>query len=551
MKFKIFALISVLLLFTAGKISALEIPTNKDMKAKELRYKYDRLKDQEEYKKEGKILNLVPSGYMTTEEYEEISKYQDKSTKEIDIPKVQTPSDFKYVPHPAYKIVKYNNPPGGTELRLGKRLFSQRQINAQGIASPDFSMLVYPAVYYYTDSASVASDVFVIPLYGDDKPLDKILKANIMKRIPEPILSTDKSIGNYAAFMSLTPVDFSADGRKILIKEKIGSREDGIWKTSIFVYDFSTKTDYRLDEVRDAIVYFWKEYMDLNLNNYRWDIYPLGFLKNSPDRIAVQAIAFTGEKPVFLGTWSIDTKGNQSRVVSFQKEVEPLISANGYKVVQDGVEEYDVIEREEKSLEKETKVLKKQQKQYQKEKLKQIDYEYKYAVKHLEKDYRMEARDYRKLRSISGMKDINKLKESYRQFLVEQYKKDIEKSQKDIAKQNKQLDKINEKLDKLYEITGSNSKTSPEAGSTLDSYLNNEKQDKENILEGFDIDDFDYENKFDDGTDGVIPKELLDFTDEDGNSLKLRSADTPSADKNVKPSVQPHDDAGLDIQIYD
>jgi len=548
MKIKILTFISLLLLcfLYTNKVFALEIPTNKDMKSKELRYKYDRLKDQEKYKKEGKILDLVPSGYMTVEEYEEISKYQDKTTKEISIPKVQTPSDFKYVPHPTYKIVRYNNPAGGTELKLGKRLFSQRQINAQGVVSPDFSMLVYPAIYYYTDSASVASDIFVIPLTEGDTPLDKILKANIMKRIPEPILSTDKSIGNYAAFMTLTPVDFSSDGKKVLIKEKIGSREDGIWKTSIFVYDFTTKTDYSLDEIRDAIVYFWKEYMDLNLNNYRWDIYPLGFLKSSPDRVAVQALAYTGSTPVFLGTWSIDTKGNQSRVVSFQKEVEPLISANGYKVIQDGVEEYDVIEKEEKAQEKESEIMKKQQKQYQKERLKQIDNEYKCAVKHLQKDYKMEARDYRKLRSISGEKDINKLKESYRQFLIEQYTKDIEKSQKDIEKRNKELEKINQKLDKLYEITGNSSKAEPQKGSTLDHYLNGEKQEKENLLDGFDIDNFDYENKFDGSTDMVIPKELLE---ESAAPPKIRPAqETPSTSQTPENSENTMD---IDIPIYD
>lgn len=541
MNIKVLPIISILILSFCLKAFALEIPNKQDMRSKNLRYKYDRLKEQEKYKKEGKILNLTPSGYMTVDEYEELSKYQDKSKKELDIPKVQTPSDFKYVPHPTYKIVRYNSPAGSTELRLGKRLYTQRQINAQGIVAPDFSILVYPAIYYYTDSASVASDVFVIPLYGQDEPLQKILKANIMHRIPEPILSTDKSISDYAAFRSLTPVDFSADGKKILIKEKIGSREDGIWKTSIFVYDFTNKTDYKLDEVRDAIVYFWKEYMDLNLDDYRWDIYPLGFLKSQPDRVAVQAIAYTGETPVFLGTWSIDTKGNQSRVVSFQKNVEPLISANGYKVVQDGVEEYDVIEKEEKNQEKEAKILKKQNEQYKKDRLKQIDYEYKYAVKNLANDYRMEYRDYRKLRSISGMKDSEKLKEAYRKFLIDQYTKDIAKSQKNIDKHNKQLDKINQKLDKLYDAINDESKYTPVSESTLDEYLNKEKTEKEGVLDGFELEDyeFDYENKFEE-----VPKEILDYS-ENTEAPKLRPADDSLND------TKNNADEELNIKIFD
>ena len=527
MKIKILSLVIISVFSICLKAYSVDIP-KQDVKSRDIKYKYDRLKEQEKYKKEGKILNLVPSGYMTVDEYEEISKYKDKSTMELDIPKVQTPSDFKYIPHPTYKIVKYNNPPGGTELRIDKRIYSQRQINAQGVVSPDFSMLVYPAIYYYTDSASIASDMFVIPLNNEDEPLDRILKANVMKRIPEPILSTDKSISNYASFMTLTPVDFSADGKKLLIKEKIGSREDGIWKTTIFIYDFSTKVDYDLSDIRAAITYFWKEYMDLNLDDYRWDIYPLGFLKAQPDRVAVQAIAFTGKTPVFLGTWSIDTKGSQSRVVSFEKEVEPLISANGYKVVKDGVEEYDVIEKEEKSQKEEDKIRKKQFEEYKKARLKEIDYEYKYAVKYLNKDYKMEARDYRKLRSLSGVKDSAELKEAYRQFLVEQYQKDIEKSQKDIEKQNKKLDKINEKIDKLYEKMGDIPPSEPQKGTTMDEYLNGEKGEKENQFEGYEIDKFKQNNSSDNP-----PDEELNYTDENGNHLNLRSGNYP--ENNEKP----------------
>ncbi len=536
---------------------SLDIP-KQDVKSRDIKYKYNRLKEQEKYKKEGKILNLQPSGYMTVDEYEIMSEYKDKTQMELDIPKVQTPSDFKYVPHPTYKIVKYNNPPGSTELRIDKRIYTQRQINAQGIVSPDFSVLVYPAIYYYTDSASVASDIFVIPLSGEDSPLDKILKANVMKRIPTPILSTDKNLSNYASFMSLTPVDFSTDGKKLLIKEKIGSREDGIWKTTIFVYDFSNKLDYDLSEIRAGITYFWKEYMGLNLNDYRWDIYPLGFLKAQPDRVAVQAIAYTGSTPVFLGTWSIDTKGNQTRVVSFEKDVEPLISANGYKVVKDGVEEYDVIEKEEKSQKKEDKIRKKQFEQYKKERLKEIDYEYKYAVKYLDKDYKMEYRDYRKLRSLSGVKDSDKLKEAYRKFLVEQYKKDLEKSAKDIEKQNKKLDKINQKLDKLHEKLGEPPSNTPAGGSTLDQYLNNIQGGKTSPLDEFEIDKFKF-NTEEQPSNSQLPKGTLNYTDINGNTLQLRSGETTVVeemfsedddDEHTRPQ-KPEEDIDLDVKIYD
>jgi hypothetical protein len=456
--------------------------SSKDYRAKELKYQYNVLKEDAKKQRDKQVFELIPSGYMTVDEYEALSEYKDKNNTDFNLPQVKTPSDFKYVPKPTYKIVKYNDPPGSVELSLGKRLYVKRQINAQGIVSPDFSMLVYPAIYYYTDSASVAADVFVIPLGEGDSNLNKILKANIAKRISEPILSTDKAISDYAAFRTLTPVDFSADGTKLLIKQKIGSREDGIWQTSIYVYDFNNKLDYDLSEVRDAISYFWQEYMNLDLEAKRWDIYPIGFDKENPDRIIVQAFAFTGEKPVFLGTWSVDWKGNQSRVVSFKKEYVPNVSMNGYKVIQDGYLSYDTVQKEEENQKKETKVMKKEAKEKYKNAVSLIDDEYKYTVKGLDDDYKDEYRDYKKLRSLSGSTEDEKLQEAYKKYLVEQAEKDLQKAEKQVEKQKKQLEKIDAKLDKLYEQTGNSSiyKGEPYVPTDEESLdeLNDEPQEK-------------------------------------------------------------------------
>ena len=430
----------------------------KDTRSQELKYIFNVQKEDEQYKRDKKVLDLHPSGYMTVEEYEKMSEYKDRSTIDTVIPKVNMPSDFMYVPKPLYSIVKYNDPPGSPELKLGKRIYNTHLINAQGIVSPDFTKLVYPAVYYYSDSASISSDVFEIPLTDGDTNLNKILKANVARRNPNPLLSTDKVIDNYAAFRSLTPVDFSADGSKLLIKQKIGSSEDGIWETTPFVYDFNNKTDYDLTAVRDAIVYFWKEYMQLNLVDNRWDIYPLGFSTEEPDRVIVQGFAFTGVVPVFLGTWSIDWQGNQSRLVSFDKNYIPKVGSYGYKVIKDGVEEYQTLKIQEKLDEKESKFLRKQAAAQEKELIKEINEEYKYSIRTLKDNYKDDYRDLKKLQSLAGSTEGVELQEAYEKYLIDQLNKDIEKAQKKIDKQQKQVDKLNEKLDKLYQDAGLSSK---------------------------------------------------------------------------------------------
>ncbi len=455
---------------SANSIIAKEInfsnPFAKDPRAEEIKYQYNVLKDDEKYNMEKRILDLFPSGYMTVDEYEQMSEYKDRSNLKFVAPTIETPSDFKYVPKPLYRIVKYNDPPGSVELSLGKTLYLNRQINGQGIVSPDFTILVYPAVYYYSDSASVASDMFVIPLDKEGTNLNKILTANTAKRLAEPILSTDKAIDNYAAFRTLTPVDFSSDGSKLLIKQKIGSREDGIWETRVYVYDFVNKLSYDLSEVRDAVVYFWEEYMKLNLDDKRWDIYPIGFDKTNPERIIVQGFAFTGEKPVFLGTWSVDWKGNQSRIESFDKNMTPSVSVNGYKVIKDGVEDFHAVEKQEKNNERETKYILKRRKSEYKETIGEIKEDYKYNIRSLNDDYKEEYRDYKKLRSLAGTTENEELQAAYRQYLIDQYNKDLEKTQKKIDKQKKNIEKIDAKLDILYEQSGESSKVTGDSSAS-------------------------------------------------------------------------------------
>jgi len=428
-------------------------PFKPGYKAQEIKYQYNVLKQDAKYNRDHKILNMHPSGYMTVDEYEKKSEYKDKSTLDYSIPKIDRGADFKYVPQPLYKIVKYNDPPGGVELSLGKKLYSQRQINAQGIVSPDYSKLIYPAVYYYSDSGSVATDLFVIPLTGNDTNLNKILSANVAKRDRDPILSTDKRISDYAAFRSLTPVDFSSDGTKLLVKEKIGSGEDGIWQTNIYVYDFATGTDYDLSVVRDAISYFWKEYMHLNLVEKMWDIVPLGFDANSSNKVIVKAYAYTGERPVYLGAWSIDSKGGRSQLVSFEKNYIPPISSNGYKVVKDGVEEYQTVIQEEKNLKAQDKIKEKQLKAQEKEEIKKINDEYKYVLKNLNADFKDEYKDNKKLQTFAGSTEGTELEEAYKQYQKDQLQKDIEKTQKKIDKQQKKIDKLDEKIQKETEET--------------------------------------------------------------------------------------------------
>ena len=240
---------------------------------------------------------MPESGYMTVEEYE--AKSRAKSKAEIKVEEAQIPKDSNmvYVPQKTFKLVKYNDPVGSPELNLPRKLNFDRQINAQGIISGDKTMLVYPAVYYYAETDCTSCDLFLIKLDPSLPDTEKVMKANIVQKEENPLISTDKAIDTKYIFRTLTPIDFSNDNKKLIVKEKIGHRHDGIWKTDLWVYNFENKTAQRLPQIRDAIVYYWAEKEGIDFDEKRWDIYPLGFDANNDDRIILSAYAYTGDVP--------------------------------------------------------------------------------------------------------------------------------------------------------------------------------------------------------------------------------------------------------------
>lgn len=322
--------------------------------------------------------SLLPeSGFMTREEYEAKSKDIPNSQKTV--PEYKIPKDIKmkYVPQPTYKVVHYNNPPGTVELHLLRRFKFDRQQSCGAITSPKKDILVYPVVYYYANNQCTAGDLFVIPLDNSIADIVKrIQRANVIKRNPEPILSTEKDVTEKFIFRTMTPVDFSPDGTKLAAKEKIGNMNDGIWQTNVWVYDFNTKTARQLPEIREAIKFYWKNQQNLILDEKRWDIYPLGFDAQNPDRVVVTAYGYTGTTPKFLGTWSIDIRGEQTRLISLLSP-KAQVTVSGLKIIQNGlVEPKDVAKNEKiqnKEVKKERKEVKKELKKDLKQKKKDLN----------------------------------------------------------------------------------------------------------------------------------------------------------------------------------
>lgn len=419
----------------------------KDENQKEAKYILNVKKQDEKDNYKKTIMNRHPSGYMTKEEYELLSVPKDRMKMEFDVSKTPTPADMYYVPKPTYKIVRYNNPPGSPELTIYPSLYKNFQQNSQGIVSPDFKRLVYPSIYYYPNSGSTACDVFVIMLDNAKSNKDKILTANTAHRLPDPILSTDKDNDNYYTFRTITPVDFSTDGTKVLLKEKIGNTKDGIWKTTPYVYDFKTKNSYSLNDVRESIKYYWRGVKALNLDDKRWDIFPLGFSQENPDWVVVNAFAYTGDVPVNLGTWAINSHGEAPRLVS-TGDAKLNISMNGYKLVKDGVEPPMISEKEEKQLKKVEKAQAKQKKAEDKAEVKEIKKSYKAKIKEINTEYKESQADYRLRQKIVGSTEGTDVVEKYNEIKEQQALKRQQQLEKKKAREQARLEKQKQREEK-------------------------------------------------------------------------------------------------------
>ena len=191
--------------------------------------------------------------------------------------------------------------------------------------------------------ASANSAVNTSPPTPAQRIASILMQTHIKDRIKEPILSVGNYEMDYGIQRTLTIIDWSNNSKRLLIKERIGKEGDGIWQTNIWVYDFETNQAKKLDEIRQAIEYYWKKDRLVDLYYYRFDLYPIGWDARHPDRILLYVYGYTknsGTPPKFLGTWSIDYKGEKSQLVSMQK-TDYILQANGYCLKTKNLEYYE------------------------------------------------------------------------------------------------------------------------------------------------------------------------------------------------------------------
>lgn len=267
----------------------------------------------------------------TREEWEEKAKNINLEDRKISPYQRPQDKDFKPKTPPSTKFVKYNVSPGGREVSFAE-IKNKLDIKSQGVFDRHLKFMAYGQYYYSPIYNQISSDIYVQRLKSSITRMKKALNANVLNTKSTLAISTGEKEFRKDLFSTLTIVDFSSDSTKLLVKEKIGSAGEGIFRNYVWVYfmqgDEVQWFAIRFSNLNEEIKKYHAK-TGLALDNYRWDIKPLGFSKDNPEIIVIESFAWDkNKKQIFLGLWGIDCTNASIKLISeTPKPVE--ISANG------------------------------------------------------------------------------------------------------------------------------------------------------------------------------------------------------------------------------
>ncbi|MDD3237688.1 MAG: hypothetical protein PHV37_06265 [Candidatus Gastranaerophilales bacterium] len=267
------------------------------------------------YNKKGTFENIQNKAPLTKEQYEVLAKDIKRADIKIPQPKFEKDDKLIQIQDPRLRIVRYNKPAGAKEININE-VIKNRKASTIAVLSPDETKLVYSSAYFYPSNAQITSELYMLIADPDRSMVDKMLYASEIYRGKRILIASGLDELEYISSKTLTLIDWAPDSKRIAVKEKIGSTAEGIWQTNLWVYDFEAGQAKKLNAVREAIKYWWKTNENLDLVDFMWDIYPIGWDANNPERIVVYAYAYTTSEPKFLGTWSIDWRGERSQLMS-------------------------------------------------------------------------------------------------------------------------------------------------------------------------------------------------------------------------------------------
>jgi len=231
-------------------------------------------------------------------------------------------------------------------------LEGKRLIRSLPVISPDKTVFVYSEVMFISNNRQTYSRLYLVPVQPLPGPPQSHLPSEDALNPPPP--PPDPAL--YAArfdpartvklrqslvgvgmervksfdFKTLTVVDWSASGQRLLVKERSGMLHWGLRTTDILVYDQGKGTVTIYPEVQRIIRHYWGAHGNLpHLDELAWDIQPLGWETASDSTLLMKAWAYDQNEKKFLGLWRYDVDAERTELVQLEDIAMP-VAANGW-----------------------------------------------------------------------------------------------------------------------------------------------------------------------------------------------------------------------------
>lgn len=242
-----------------------------------------------------------------------------------------------YYPTPKYIFEKYNYPQGKRELNI-EEIKKDLRSYPYLVADKDCHWVAYPRYYFLSEFNQISSSFFVEKLDTSKTKQKRMLSYNHLQKERRPIVEAGMKEIYPNLFNGLTLVDWSQDSKKVLIKEKVGSTLNGVYKTYLYVYFLPTEVENgytkKLVEFDEAIKDYFLNYEDIQITKYRYDIEPLGFSADDDNIVISHCFVYDkNNRKVFMGTWGYDLANKQTILYS---KTDPIfsLSINGLIIKQ-------------------------------------------------------------------------------------------------------------------------------------------------------------------------------------------------------------------------
>lgn len=245
---------------------------------------------------------------------------------------------------PGYRLEPYNAFP--RELDLWN-LEGRRFIRSLPVLSPDRGRYAYSEILYMPNVRQTIASLYLaetpastrpaagrLPsedalhpdIPGNPDPLDP--NATIRER--RKLASVGYGQVNPFSFLTLTVVDWSANGSRLLVKRRDGVLHVGLQTSDILVYDDKRGVVTIYPEIHRAIRHYWEGRNLPELGKISWDIQPLGWEPGSDAAVLVRAWAYDREEKKFLGLWRFDVDAERLELLSLDALAPAVVAANGW-----------------------------------------------------------------------------------------------------------------------------------------------------------------------------------------------------------------------------